>query len=287
MRSRDVILLTGMSGAGKSTALLAFEELGYRCIDNPPADLYTALFELVHHEANAIKTVISVNLLNAKRAIEKARHIEGLHLHVICLVASLPDILSRYKLTRHLHPLQAEGYTLAKAIDTDLSLVEAIRPDVNDLVDTTGMKVSFFKEKLFSLFRHTPEKVMTVSLVSFGFKHGLPMDADMVMDVRVLDNPFHHETLRSLSGLDTKIIDFVQQQTMFQTLIHQVQTNLQGYLDVVIQQGRHYYEFSVGCTGGRHRSVVFVETLAKALRNDPRLDVLVYHRDIDKFMNQE
>jgi UPF0042 nucleotide-binding protein len=123
--------------------------------------------------------------------------------------------------------------------------------------------------------------------VSFGFKHGLPMDADMVMDVRVLDNPFHHEQLRSLSGLDTKIIDFVQQQAMFQTLIHQVQSNLQSYLDVVIQQGRHYYEFSVGCTGGRHRSVVFVETLARALRNDPRLDVLVYHRDIDKFMNQE
>ena len=287
MHSRDVILLTGMSGAGKTTALLAFEELRYRCIDNPPADLYTALFELVHHEVNAIKTVISVNLLNAKRAIEKARHIEGLRIHVICLVASLPDILSRYKLTRHLHPLQAEGYTLAKAIDTDLSLVEAIRPDVNDLVDTTGMKVTFFKEKLFSLFRHTPEKVMTVSLVSFGFKHGLPMDADMVMDVRVLDNPFHHEALRSLSGLDTKIIDFVERQAMFQTLIHQVQSNLHGYLDVVIQQGRHYYEFSVGCTGGRHRSVVFVETLAKALRNDPRLDVLVYHRDIDKFMNQE
>lgn len=287
MSSRDVILLTGMSGAGKSTALLAFEELGYRCIDNPPADLYTALFELVHHEAKTIKTVISVNLLNAKRAIEKARHIEGLQLHVLCLVASLPDILSRYKLTRHLHPLQAEGYTLAKAIDTDLSLVEAIRPDINDLFDTTGMKVSFFKDKLIHLFQQNPAKLMTISLVSFGFKHGLPMDADMVFDVRILENPFHVEALKLLSGQDEKIITFVETQPLFQSLMQRVEVDFLQYINAVIRQKRHYYEFAIGCTGGRHRSVVFVEHLAKRLAADTRLDVTIYHRDIDKFVNQE
>ena len=287
MSSRDVLLLTGMSGAGKSTALLAFEELGYRCIDNPPEDLYGALFELVHHEAKTTKTLISVNLLHAKWAIEKARQIDGLHIHVLCLVASLPDILSRYKLTRHLHPLQAEGHTLAKAIDTDLSLVEAIRPDIDDLFDTTAMKVSFFKEKLLHLFRQNPTKTMNVSLVSFGFKHGLPMDADMVFDVRILDNPFHVASLKMLSGLDEKIIDFVQTQPLFQSLMKRVEKDFLQYLTSVIEQKRHYYEFAIGCTGGRHRSVVFVEHLASILKQDPRLDVTIYHRDIDKFVNQE
>ncbi len=286
MNQREVIVLTGMSGAGKSSALLAFEELGYRCIDNPPADLYTSLFDLMVHEAKAIKTVVSINLLNAKRAIEKARMIEGLSLHVICLVASLPDILSRYKLTRHLHPLQAEGYTLAKAIDTDLSLVEAIRPDVDMLLDTTGMKPIIFKEKLFSLFQLNAHAIR-LSLVSFGFKHGIPMDADTVLDVRVLDNPFHHEHLRKLSGLDEPIQTFVQQQAMFQTMLQSVETSLSTYIDWLVAQKRHYYECAIGCTGGRHRSVVFVEALCLALQKDPRIDVHIYHRDIDKYINDE
>lgn len=286
MNTRQLILLTGMSGAGKSSALLAFEELGYRCVDNPPADLHTSLFELVVHEAQPVKTVVSVNLLNAKRAIEKARHVEGLTLHVVCLVASLPDILSRYKLTRHLHPLQAEGYTLAKAIDTDLSLVEAIRPDVDSLIDTSGMKTVNFKEKVFSLFGHLRQPIR-VSFVSFGFKHGIPMDADMVLDVRVLDNPYHVQSLRALSGRDAPIKEFVEQQPSYQTLLKGVTVNLKLYVQWLIEQKRHHYEFAVGCTGGRHRSVVFVEGLAKALGEDDRIDVHVYHRDLDKFVLEE
>jgi UPF0042 nucleotide-binding protein len=203
------------------------------------------------------------------------------------LVASVSDVLSRYKLTRHLHPLQAEGYTLIKAIDTDVSLVEVIRSNVDILIDTTGFKIDVFKQKIFTIFRGDPQKLLTLSLVSFGFKHGIPLDADTVFDIRLLQNPFYEDDLRSLTGLDIPVIDYVKAQPLFQAFFDQFYAAASLTLQTLLSQKRTYYELAVGCTGGRHRSVVMVESLAHFIKQDGRFDVFVHHRDLSKLLLDE
>ena len=278
-------ILTGMSGAGKSQAMLAFEELHFRCIENPPVELYTSLFELIAKSKSEETTVVSVNLLNANKAIKAAKAVNGLTFQVVCLIASVQDLLSRYKLTRHLHPLQAEGYTLTRAIDLDLSLADALRPFVDILIDTTSLTVKNFRQKLYGRFSTSHQKSMMVSFVTFGFKHGIPTDADMVFDVRVIPNPFYVEDLKPLSGMDQPVIDYVFAQKSYQTLFDSARSHLSNYLALLIAEGRPSYEVAIGCTGGRHRSVVFATELAKALMTSLNVATLITHRDLDK-MNE-
>jgi RNase adapter protein RapZ len=282
-----LIILTGMSGAGKSTAMLLFEELKLRCIENPPVELFTSLFELIHNENEAETTVVSVNLLNAMKALKAAKAIQGLKFEVVCLVASVQDLLSRYKLTRHLHPLQAEGYTLTRAIDLDLSLVESIKPSIDTLIDSSHLTAKNFRQKLMARFSSTSHKAITVSLVTFGFKHGVPIDADTVFDVRAILNPFYELTLRSLSGLDQPVQTFVKDQPSYQTLFKSALSHIQNYLALLILEGRPSYEVAIGCTGGRHRSVVFATALAEALSTSMDVSVVITHRDIEKMHEAE
>lgn len=283
----QLIILTGMSGAGKSTAMLLFEELHLRCIENPPVELFTSLFELIYKESESETTVVSVNLLNAMKAVKAAKAISGLKFELVCLVASVQDLLSRYKLTRHLHPLQAEGYTLTRAIDLDLSLVESIKPNIDTLIDSSHLTSKNFRQKLMARFSSITHKSMTVSLVTFGFKHGVPLDADSVFDVRAIPNPFYEDSLRALSGLDQAVTTFVTTQPSYQTLFQSALTHIKSYLHLLIQEGRPSYEIAIGCTGGRHRSVVFAIALADALTASMDVGVVITHRDIEKMNEAE
>jgi RNase adapter protein RapZ len=282
-----LIILTGMSGAGKSTAMLLFEELKLRCIENPPVELFTSLFELIYKQEASETTVVSVNLLNAMKALKAAKAIEGLKFEVVCLVASVQDLLSRYKLTRHLHPLQAEGYTLTRAIDLDLSLVESIKPSIDTLIDSSHLTAKNFRQKLMARFSSTTHKAMTVSFVTFGFKHGVPIDADTVFDVRAIPNPYYEESLRRLSGLDKPVETFVKDQPSYQTLLKSAILHIENYLALLLLEGRPSYEIAIGCTGGRHRSVVFAVALAEALANSMDVSVVITHRDIEKMHEAE
>jgi UPF0042 nucleotide-binding protein len=282
-----LLILTGMSGAGKTTAMLLFEELHFRCIENPPAELFSSLFELIHKESNDATTVVSVNLLNVTKALKIAKAIEGLTFEVVCLVASVQDLLSRYKLTRHLHPLQAEGYTLTRAIDLDLSLVESIKPSIDTLIDSSELSAKNFRQKLMSRFSSMQHKVLTVSFVTFGFKHGVPIDADTVLDVRVIPNPFYEPTLKSLSGLDEPVRTYVESQEAYQVLLQSAIQLIKNQLIYVIKEGRPSYEIAIGCTGGRHRSVVFAHALADALSTTLDIGVRVMHRDLEKMIEME
>lgn len=283
----QLIILTGMSGAGKSTAMLLFEELKLRCIENPPVELFTSLFELIYKQEASETTVVSVNLLNAMKALKAAKAVEGLKFEVVCLVASVQDLLSRYKLTRHLHPLQAEGYTLTRAIDLDLSLVESIKPSIDKLIDSSQLSPKNFRQKLMARFSSTSHKAMTVSFVTFGFKHGVPIDADTVFDVRAIPNPFYEQSLRSLSGLDQPVQTFVKDQPSYQTLLKSALTHIENYLALIMLEGRPSYEIAIGCTGGRHRSVVFAVALAEALTISMDVGVVITHRDIEKMHEAE
>ena len=282
-----LLILTCMSGARNTTSMLRFEELHFRCIENPPAELFSSLFELIHKESNDATTVVSVNLLNVTKALKIAKAIEGLSFEVVCLVASVQDLLSRYKLTRHLHPLQAEGYTLTRAIDLDLSLVESIKPSIDILIDSSELSAKNFRQKLMSRFSSLQHKVLTVSFVTFGFKHGVPIDADTVLDVRVIPNPFYDPTLRPLSGLDQPVKTYVEAQEAYQSLLQSAIQHLKNQLTYVIKEGRPSYEIAIGCTGGRHRSVVFANALAEALSSSLDIGTRVMHRDLEKIIEVE
>jgi RNase adapter protein RapZ len=282
----DIIILTGMSGAGKSTAIFAFEEMRYQCMDNPPVDLFPSLFQLLHHQTKKTKTLVSVTLYNAAKAVEAARAIPGLNFKLICLVASETDLLSRYKLTRHLHPMQAQGLSLSEAMANDIKLVNEIRPYVSVLIDNTGFSVTQFRQKLLNLFKSDAPH-LTVGLISFGFKHGIPVDADMVLDLRLLKNPFYESELRMLTGLDAPVRDYVQQQSLFLTLLTNAQTYLASVVPQLIQEKRPFYTIAIGCTGGRHRSIVFAEALAPYIQKTFQVGTMILHRDVQKNADQE
>jgi UPF0042 nucleotide-binding protein len=282
----EIIILTGMSGAGKSTAIFAFEELKYQCIENPPVELFASLFQLLHQQKPFVPTVISVTLLHAEKALAAAKKIPGLRVVVVCLIATESELVSRYKLTRHVHPLQTEGFTLVQAIQADQGLVSKLRNQVDFMFDSTGYSVMHLRQQLIATFNQNKPH-LTIGLVSFGFKHGIPLDADFVFDLRVLTNPYYVPELKNLTGRDQPVIDFVKGQKMFASLL----THAVGYLDIVIPQllkeERPFYEIAIGCTGGRHRSVVFTQAIGDMLKAKFPVSILTIHRDIQKNPDQE
>jgi RNase adapter protein RapZ len=277
----EVIILTGMSGAGKTTAIFAFEEMRFQVVENPPADLFPSLFQLIHQQMHQTKSVISVSLYNLPRALDAAKKIPGLHVTVLCLVANETDLMSRYKLTRHIHPLQSEGYTLVQAIQRDMTLVNTIRPSISMLLDTSNMSVTNFRQRLISMFSEGKSN-LTLGLVTFGFKHGLPLDADFVFDLRLLQNPFYEEHLKALTGLDDAVIQFVESQPLYQQLLQQAIAYMQVVIPQLLKEERPFYEIAIGCTGGKHRSVVFAKALGKALASQFPIGILTIHRDLHK-----
>lgn len=284
--AQEVIILTGMSGAGKSTAIFAFEEIKFQCIENPPADLFPSLFQLVRQQMQSKKMLVSVPLMNAQRAIDTAKKIPGLTFRVVCLIAKESDLVSRYKLTRHMHPLQSEGFTLLQAIQRDQLMVESLRTQVDVMLDSTGFSVLQFRQQLIATFNQSKHH-LTLGLVSFGFKHGIPLDADFVYDLRVLDNPYYHDQLKAKSGLDQPVIDYVKSQPMFQQLLQQAVHYFEIVIPQLLKEERPFYEIAIGCTGGRHRSVVFSQALGDELKKKFPIGTLMIHRDIQKHNDQE
>ena len=283
---KEVIILTGMSGAGKSTAIFAFEEMKYQCIENPPADLFSSLFQHINQQLTVDNTVVSVTLFNAEKAIAAAKKIPGLKPRVVCLIAKENELVSRYKLTRHLHPLQTEGYTLLQAIQRDQALVDQIRPQVDIMFDSTGNSVINFRQQLIATFNQSKHH-LTIGVVSFGFKQGIPQDADFVFDLRVLDNPYYKSNLKHQSGLDQPVIEYVKGQPMFADLLKHAVNYFEVVIPQLLKEERPFYEIAVGCTGGRHRSVVFTQALAEMLKSKFPVGILTIHRDIQKHTDQE
>jgi UPF0042 nucleotide-binding protein len=281
-----MIILTGMSGAGKTTAILAFETLRYACIDNPPVKLYKSLFELIVKEQNPLPTVVSIHLINLASALTIARAIEGLTIEVICLVASVTELLSRYQLTRHIHPLQGEGFTLNRALDEDQMLVNRHRQDIDMLIDSTGLSAKAFTQKLALRFTNQGKKIV-ITILSFGFKHGVPMDTEILFDARVITNPYYVSELRQKTGLDADVIKFVQDQKAYQPLLESIQNYVKTFVPSLIEEGRHHYTIAVGCTGGRHRSVVLAQALQIFLEKTFPVEAFVVHRDLAKITEQD
>jgi RNase adapter protein RapZ len=278
----ELVLLTGVSGAGKSTAIFFFEELGYQCIENHPVELMSNLLQLVQSNPKYGKTLVALPIAEAREAMETIKLFPTLKVIKVALTASIKELLSRFKLTRHIHPLQTKGLTLEQAIDLDRSYLEEIQNVIDVYIDTTGLSVLNFRERLLRFFQKKSKLGTMVSIVSFGFKYGLPSDADLVLDARMLPNPFWDETIKHLTGQDKVIVEYVLESTQGQDWLKQTIPYVDYVLHKAAEESRPNYVVAIGCSGGQHRSVALAEYFQNHCQNNNRFETLLVHRDLSK-----
>jgi UPF0042 nucleotide-binding protein len=287
-RARDeVILLTGISGSGKSVALHALEDAGYFCVDNLPPELLRDFIRLEHERythrvAAAVDVRTAASLPALVPLIEALRH-EGVRIRPIFLDASTDALVRRFSETRRPHPLTAVppggdvSRALIEAIELERDLLSDLR-EISTVVDTSQLRPALLRSWVRSLVG-AREAALTLVFESFAFKHGVPLDADYVFDVRVLPNPYYIRELRPLTGRDAPVAAYLENQPEAVEMLAQIQTFLQRWLPSFEDDQRSYLTVAIGCTGGQHRSVYAVEWLAR--RFESRFATLVRHRELD------
>ena len=280
----DILVITGLSGAGRSQAADDLEDLGWFVVDNLPVVLVDKVVELSGESGGAIDQLCLVvgnvrqqtSVLASVESLRKAGH----RVRLMFLEASTRELVTRYEATRRKHPFVEEGLGLEALIERERRILEEVRAAADLVIDTTGLNVHQLKSKLVELFGPaSSQDVLQVTVTSFGFKHGLPLDVDMVLDVRFLPNPHWDEVLRPMTGLDEPVREYVMSQTATTDFLQLTLSLLELVLPAYVQEGRSYFTLAIGCTGGRHRSVVLAESVAAGIRSlgyAPR----VTHRDM-------
>jgi len=287
-RLEDFVVITGFSGAGKSTAMNVFEDAGYFCVDNLPPEMIRSLVELFVHKGSKVERAAVVSdvrggvYFEALRAVVDDLDALGLHHHVLFLHASEQTLVTRYKETRRRHPLAPEG-SVAAGVAAERALLEPLRVRADQVIDTTGMSAAMLREKIAEDF--LPRQAvgrLSVTFMSFGFKHGPPREEDLAFDVRFLANPHYEPELRELTGLDEPVVEYIAGDGRLAELYERLHALLDFLLPEYVAEGKAHLVISIGCTGGRHRSVAIAEHLAARYREHEDLEVAVAHRDIDK-----
>jgi RNase adapter protein RapZ len=281
----QIVIITGMSGAGKTVAMQSFEDLGYFCIDNMPPSLLPKFVQLVGDSGNSMNKVALVMDLRGREFFDSLFHVlsdlslnERMTPQILFLDAKDVKLVSRYKETRRSHPLAS---TPLEGIQLERQLMEDLKGKANRIIDTTNFKPKQLREKIIDLYKNDGDiHPFTVNVVSFGFKHGIPIDADLVFDVRFLPNPHYIEHLRPKTGLDEEVSSYVlrwQETTMFlEKLIDFITFVLPQYQ----REGKSNVVIAIGCTGGKHRSVTLAEVLYKHFATDYHTEI--GHRDHEK-----
>jgi UPF0042 nucleotide-binding protein len=277
----ELILISGLSGSGKSVALNLLEDAGYYCVDNLPVVMLTVLVRMLRDE-NVSKVAVAIDsrsghgidLLPAKLEKLKAA---GIHPTFLFLFSHEETLLKRYSESRRRHPLATTGQTLGEAIRAEGKLLETIST-LGHRIDTSGMKASGLREWVRQFIEAEPGQGLTLMFESFGFKHGLPLDADLVFDVRCLPNPHYDPDLRTLTGKDQPVIDFLEAEEEVCRMRDDICRFVATWLPCYIRDNRNYLTVAIGCTGGQHRSVYMAEWLANEFTERAR--VLVRHRTL-------
>ncbi|CAE6942034.1 MULTISPECIES: RNase adapter RapZ [Pseudomonas] len=282
-----LIIVSGRSGSGKSTALDVLEDNGYYCIDNLPADLLPELAEraLLHPEQLQPFVAVSIDARNMpsqlKRFPELLRQVRDRNIRcdIVYLDAAQDTLLKRFSETRRRHPLTSEHRSLSEAIGDESKLLEPII-DLADLrIDTTHLNLYQLRDTLTLRLLKQPAPGTAYLVESFGFKRGLPVDADLVFDVRCLPNPYWKPELRDYSGLDQPINDYLSAEPEVEEMYQDIAGYLQKWLPRIAASNRAYVTVAIGCTGGRHRSVYLAQRLSEALKTQLK-NVQVRHRDL-------
>jgi UPF0042 nucleotide-binding protein len=279
-------IITGLSGAGRSEAAKSLEDLGYFVVDNLPPALLAKMAELASRPGGPARVAIVVDARGGvffgelSKALEELRQL-NIDYRILYLEASDDALVNRYEATRHRHPL-APADRVVEGIRKERLMMEGLRGEADLVVDTSDLSPHDLRDRIRELFAHAPpEAGLQVSLISFGFKYGAPRDADMILDVRFLPNPYWEPELKDLPGTDPRVMSFVGGQPLYRDFM----TRLGSLLDVTVPgflaEGKAYLTIGVGCTGGRHRSVVVVDELAEVFRGRG-LPVTLDHRDLDR-----
>jgi UPF0042 nucleotide-binding protein len=283
----QVVILTGVSGSGKTTALRALEDGGFYCVDNLPVVLLEKLLELSEHTAGEVSRIAVVVdaregrfLGEAPRTIEEVRR-RGGDVTVLFLDATDEALVRRYSETRRRHPLAGEGGSVPEGIANERDALAGLKAIADEVVDTTQLNVHELKRLVHARFASSEAEGMAVTLVSFGFRSGLPSHADLVFDVRFLPNPFFVPDLKPFPGTDPRVRDFVLGQPDAQAFLARVEDLTAFLIPRFRAEGKTYLTVAIGCTGGKHRSVALAGELAARLARR-EIPVRVWHRDVEK-----
>jgi UPF0042 nucleotide-binding protein len=285
---QDFVVITGFSGAGKSQAMATFEDAGYFCVDNIPPEMIGSLADLFGHEGSKVERAAVASDVRGGAYFDGLVKVlddldgRGVQYRLLYLEASDPVLINRFKETRRRHPL-ADGGSVEAALRDERKLLAPLRERADVCIDTSDLSASRLRKVVADkMLPHGKVGRLSVTFMTFGFKHGSPRDADLTFDVRFLPNPHYESELRELTGLDDPVIDYVEGSDGIAEFYGRLTPLLDYLLPAYEREGKNHLTVGIGCTGGRHRSVVIAEHLAHiyGARDDLLIDVV--HRDVDK-----
>ncbi|GGI64626.1 MULTISPECIES: RNase adapter RapZ [Enterococcus] len=283
--SLELVIITGMSGAGKTVAIQSFEDMGYFCIDNMPPNLIPKFWELVKESGKVTKIALVVDL-RSRSFFEEIQtmlmNIENtafIDTRMLFLDASDSELVSRYKETRRTHPLAMDGL-VTEGIRKERAILEDLKTQASIVIDTTNLTPRQLREAINQEFQASKESGFRIEMLSFGFKYGIPIDADIVMDVRFLPNPHYIPELRPKTGLDQPVYDYVMSFPETESFYQQFNQLLHSIVPGYIKEGKSSLTVAIGCTGGQHRSVALTKRLTESFQDEYKVNTT--HRDKDK-----
>ncbi len=283
----ELLIVTGMSGAGKSLAVRALEDIGFYCVDNMPPVLMGKFAELCNHSAQTIRRVALVTDVRSGAMFEtledtlQAMTAQGQDYRILFLDCADDTLCRRYKETRRRHPLAGEEEPVETALINERRLLQPLFDRADYRLDTTQLSTAQLKQQITAMFLDKPDEAMSIQCMSFGFKYGFPAEADVMLDVRCFPNPFYVPQLKEQTGLDRPVREFVLASADTQKFLARLYAMLDHLIPLYIKEGKSQLVLAIGCTGGKHRSVTIAEEVAAHIRLTNHR-VLVNHRDIDK-----
>jgi RNase adapter protein RapZ len=281
----ELTVLTGMSGAGRTTAARALEDLGWFVIDNLPPKLMSDAIELARKSADVRRMAVVVDTRSRSFFAQLSESISGIatsntQINIIFLEATDESLVRRFESSRRPHPLQREQ-RIIDGLARERELLQDIRGVADLVIDTTNLNVHDLRRRIESVFSHDSELAFHVTVLSFGFKYGIPVDADMVADVRFLPNPYWDEHLRPLTGKDMAVSESVLERPGAKEFLRHFEELLAISREGYIREGKRLVTIAIGCTGGKHRSVAMSEALGESLK-ESGVDTVVFHRDLGR-----
>ena len=284
----ELMIVTGMSGAGKSQAVKALEDVGFYCVDNMPPALMAPFLQLCQQSTQSLDRVALVTDVRSGMLFEEFQAVlpqleEAVDSCKILFMDCNAEMLRRrFKETRRNHPLAEDGRPIEQALQMERQLLAPLFDMADYRIDTTHLNTAQLKSRLAALFMSQPDTAMTVQILSFGFKYGYPAEADIMLDMRCLPNPYYVEELRALTGMDEPVQTYVMDNPDAVEYLERLAALLTHTIPLYQKEGRSQLVIAIGCTGGKHRSVTMVNKLAEKLSSMTSLRVLTYHRDMGR-----